>query len=132
MNFYVASSFKNKDQVRNLSSRLKLEGFYHTFDWTQNERSASLEALSTIGEEEKEAIIQSDFLVIILPAGKGSHVELGIALGLGKRIYLFSPTNEIYEYKKTTTFYHVQGVDSFVGSLDAFIAYVIKVENKLR
>lgn len=132
MKFYIASSFNNIEQVRQLSNELKLRGYIHSYDWTQNERANSFEALSTIGEKEKEAVINSDFLVILLPAGKGSHIELGIALGLGKRIYLYSPTNEIYEYDKTSTFYHIEGVDKFVGTFDSFTQYLMEQEIKLK
>lgn len=131
MKFYVASSFANIEQVRELSDELKLEGFVHTYDWTQNERANSLEALSFIGENEKQAVAGSDFLVVVLPAGKGSHIELGIALGVGKRVYLYSPTNEIYEYDKTSTFYHVEGVNKFVGTFDSFKKYLVKQEKKI-
>ncbi|MBP1996859.1 group-specific protein [Paenibacillus eucommiae] len=130
MNFYIASSFKNIDKVRELSNQLKLEGYTHTYDWTQNENINSLEALSTIGEKEKEAIVQSDFLVILLPAGISSHVELGIAIGLGKRIYLYSPTDEIYEFEQTSTFYHIKGVHKFIGTLTSFMQELIKQEDQ--
>ncbi|MGL6220563.1 MAG: nucleoside 2-deoxyribosyltransferase [Lacrimispora sphenoides] len=131
MNFYIASSFKNVEQVREISNELKLKGYIHTYDWTQNEKASSLEKLATIGVKEKEAVMNSDFLVILLPAGKGSHIELGIALGLRKRIYIYSPTNEIYEYDKTSTFYHIEGVNKFVGSFDLFTQYLVEQENQI-
>ena len=130
MNFYIASSFKNIEQVRKISNELKLKGYIHTYDWTQNEKINSFEKLATIGVKEKEAVMNSDFLVILLPAGKGSHIELGIALGLGKRIYIYSPTNEIYEYDKTSTFYHIEGVNKFVGNFDLFTQYLMEQENQ--
>ena len=132
MNFYIASSFKNVEQVREISNELKLKGYIHTYDWTQNEKVNSFEKLATIGVKEKEAVMNSDFLVILLPAGKGSHIELGIAIGLGKRIYIYSPTNEIYEYDKATTFYHIEGVNKFVGNFDLFTQYLIEQENQVK
>ena len=131
VNFYIASSFNNIEKVRELSNRLKTKGYVHSYDWTQNERANSFEALSSIGTKEKEAVINSDFFVILLPAGKGSHIELGIALGLGKRIYLYSETNEIYEYDKTSTFYHVEGVDKYVGTYESFIQYLMEHETQI-
>ena len=130
MNFYIASSFSNIDKVRELSNKLKSIGYIHSYDWTQNERANSIEALYNIGEKEKEAVMYSDFFVILLPAGKGSHIEMGIALGLGKRVYLYSATNEIYDYDKTSTFYHIDGVDKFVGTFDLFIQYLIEHEHE--
>ena len=132
MKFYIASSFANVQKVREFSDELKLKGFVHTYDWTQNERANSLEDLSIIGEDEKKAVIDSDFLVVLLPAGKGSHIELGIALGAGKKVYLYSPTNEIYEYDRTSTFYHIESVDKFVGTFDSFKKYLTEREEKLK
>lgn len=128
MRFYIASSFNNRSNVKELSQKLISYNFEHSYDWTINERANSIEDLSAIGTKEKEAIISSDFIVILLPAGKGSHVELGIALGLGKRIYLYSSNQEIYHFDKTTTFYHVAGVDTFVGDFENFTDYLIQKE----
>lgn len=132
MRFYIASSFKNSTLVKELSQKLINYNYEHSYDWTKNQRANSIEDLSTIGMKEKEAIIDSDFIVILLPAGKGSHIELGIALGLEKRIYLYSPNQEIYHFDQTTTFYHVEGVDKFVGTLENFTNYLIQKENNYR
>lgn len=128
MNFYIASSFKNKEMVGALANRLKLEGFCHSYDWTINDRADSLALLASIGESELSAVRDSDFLVLLLPGGKGSHIEMGIALGLGKRVYLYSSTNDIYEFDKTSTFYHVAGVTKFVGDIESFTQFVLEHE----
>ncbi|MFD2131929.1 nucleoside 2-deoxyribosyltransferase [Pseudogracilibacillus auburnensis] len=130
MRFYIATSFTNRENVRVLSDRLKLEGYIHTYDWTQNQRANSFEELSTIGELEIEAVKNSDLLIILLPAGKGSHIELGIALGLGKRIYIYSPTNELYDFDKTSTFYHIKSVNKFVGTFDTFAENLLEQESE--
>jgi hypothetical protein len=129
MNFYIASSFNNKELVRSLAKDLEKEGFHQTYNWTGNDRADSLDLLAEIGESEKKGVANSDFFVMILPGGKGSHVEMGIALGLSKRIYMYSPTNEIYEYDKTSTFYHIQGVNKFVGSFDSFKRFLLQNES---
>ena len=120
------------EQVRELSSVLKSKGYIHTYDWTQSKKAGSLEKLAAVGVKEKEAVMHSDFFVILLPAGKGSHIELGIALGLGKRIYLYSPTDEIYECDKTSTFYHLGSVDKFVGSFDLFTQFLLEQEEQVK
>lgn len=128
MKFYVASSFQNLKQVRDVARALTQEGLIHSYDWTHNERANTLDKLQCIGEAEKQAVIESDFVVILLPGGKGSHIELGIALGLNKRLYLYSPTDNIYNPAESSTFYHVLGVNKFVGSLDDFIIYLLNQE----
>lgn len=125
MKFYIASGFKNSRNVRELSAKLQAKGFIHTYDWTVNERASSYEMLKQIGEVEKEAVANTDFFIILLPAGKGSHIEFGMALALGKRIYLYSPDEESFSFDKTSTFYHVDGVNHFVGDMEDFASYLM-------
>ena len=126
MKFYIASSFGNVEQVRTLSRQLTLKGWTHTYDWTQYGRADSLEKLAELGSLEVNAVKAADVLVILLPAGKGSHTEFGIALGLGNTIYLYSPTNHIYDCHQTSTFYHVEGVHKFAGEFEDFIEYLLE------
>lgn len=128
MNFYIASSIKNKEMVKSLADQLKLEGFCHSYDWTINDRADSMDLLASIGESELSAVRNSDFLVMLLPGGKGSHIEMGIALGLGKRVYLYSPNNDIFEFDKTSTFYHVAGVTEFTGEFESFVQFLLQQE----
>lgn len=125
MKFYVASSFKNIDKVRYVSEQLKSKGYIHTYDWTKNERALTVEELKQIGQEEKKAVSESDFIVILLPAGKGSHIELGIALGLNKKVILYSPNNEeANDLAKTSTFYHLSEVVKFTGTIDDLVNFL--------
>ncbi|GAA0370299.1 nucleoside 2-deoxyribosyltransferase [Alkalibacterium iburiense] len=129
--FYVASSFKNKQAVRSVSKRLKDKGFIQTYDWTENSRASEIEELKRIGILEKGAVMDADFLIVLLPAGKGSHIELGIALGLEKPVYLYSPNDEVNHPDTTSTFYHLDNVHPYIGSLNAFIQTVLsKEQNK--
>ncbi|WP_141505732.1 nucleoside 2-deoxyribosyltransferase [Paenibacillus luteus] len=124
MKFYVASSFKNVEVVREVARKLRDRGFTQTYDWTENKDVTTYEQLRDIGEKEKEAIIESDCMVVIYPAGKGSHVELGIALGLGKKIYLYSPDNEINNFNNTSTFYHLREVEKCSGTIEGLISKI--------
>lgn len=124
MKFYIASSFKNIDTVRYVSEKLIRKGFIHTYDWTQNERDLTIEQLREIGQKEKTAVIEADFIIVLLPAGKGSHIELGIAIGQGKRTYLYSPNNEVNNLATTSTFYHLPEVEKCFGSIDELVDMV--------
>lgn len=128
MKFYVASSFSNLNTVRSVANKLKEKGFIHTYDWTKNEKAKTQSDLKRIGEEEKEAVIDSDFIVILLPGGKGTHIELGMAIGLRKRIYLYSPIEDINDPEQSSTFYQLQEVNRYVGSLESFLEYLIQRE----
>lgn len=124
MKFYIASSFKNIESVRYVSENLKNRGYIHTYDWTVNENITTLEELKIIGEKEKTAVIEADFVVVLLPAGKGSHIELGIAIGNGKNIYLYSPNKEIDNIETTSTFYHLPEIEKCFGTLDELVEII--------
>ncbi|MGM7701830.1 nucleoside 2-deoxyribosyltransferase [Pseudalkalibacillus sp. Hm43] len=132
MKFYVASSFKNVDKVRQVSKMLKSKGYIHTFDWTKNIKASTLEDLKQIGQQEKNAVSEADFIVVLLPAGKGSHIELGIALGLNKRVILYSQDNEINNFSTTSTFYHLSEVEKVIGSLEDLVEYLTSNDKVLK
>ncbi|MCZ8532660.1 group-specific protein [Psychrobacillus psychrodurans] len=131
MKFYIASSFKNIELVRYVSENLKNRGYIHTYDWTVNENVTTLEELKMIGEKEKTAVIEADFVVVLLPAGKGSHIELGIAIGNGKNIYLYSPNKEIDNIETTSTFYHLPEIEKCFGTLDELVEIIDNKSLKL-
>lgn len=129
MRFYIASSIQNRDLVRVASFLFSQNEFIPTYDWTMIEQAATFEELRFIGDEAKQGIKDADFVVVILPAGNGSHVELGMAMALNKRIYLYSPDEEIYNMDKTITYYFLPEIRPFVGQIADFISFVIKCEN---
>lgn len=124
MKFYVASSFNHKSSVRYVIKQLSGKGFSLTYDWTQNERASTIEQLKKIGHEEKHAVIEADIVCVLLPAGKGSHIELGMALAQGKKVYLYSPDDDVNNFETTSTFYHLPEVEIFIGSLEGFIELI--------
>jgi hypothetical protein len=124
--FYIASSLKNIEIVRFVSERFINEGFVHAYDWTLNDNITSINQLKDIGNREIEAVLKSDFIVVLFPAGKGSHVEFGIALGNGIKAYLYSRDDEINELETTSTFYHLDGVSQCIGTIEDLIQTVLK------
>lgn len=121
MKFYIASSLKNIVNVRQVAEKLKSRGFLQTYDWTTHSSIDSISKLRKVGHEEISGVLDADVVIVMLPAGKGSHVELGIALGAGKKIYLYSSTHELNDFGNTCTFYHVEAVEQSIGSLDELI-----------
>ncbi|GGH87912.1 hypothetical protein JOD43_004125 [Pullulanibacillus pueri] len=96
-------------------------GHIQTYDWTRNEQASAAKSLREIGIQEKRAVLDADHIIVLLPAGKGSHVELGLALGQGKKVHLYSPNEDVHHLENTTTFYHLPEVDLFIGTLDELI-----------
>lgn len=125
MKFYIASSFQNKATVQELRDLLKGEGFRHTYDWTLNERAGTFEELERIGSAELDAVKNSDFLVVLLPGGKGTHVEMGIALGLEIPVYLYTE-EEVTDPMTSSSFYHTDGVTLCTGTLTKLLNTIVQ------
>ncbi|WP_203341461.1 nucleoside 2-deoxyribosyltransferase, partial [Planococcus beijingensis] len=110
--------------------RLIGKGYLHSYDWTKNananeERPSTLEDLREIGQHEMKAVIESDLIVVLLPGGKGTHIELGIALGQKKRIFLYSEDRAINNFETTSTFYHLPEVEKCYGTLDKLVDKIV-------
>ncbi|OAS16393.1 SPOR domain-containing protein [Paenibacillus oryzisoli] len=125
MRFYIASSFRNLDNVREVAQQLKSRGYMQTYDWTMHTGIDSLQELTVIGAQEREAVLCADKFIMMLPAGKGSHVELGLAIGAGKSIYIHSTHHdEINDIQKTCTFYQLPEVNPIIGTIDDLVARI--------
>ncbi|ALS77273.1 group-specific protein [Planococcus kocurii] len=132
--FYVASSFRNIEAVNYVTNQLIDKGYLHTYDWTRNEKAKeeqtiTLEDLIEIGQSEKEAVMESDFVVVLLPGGKGTHVELGIALGQKKKVFLYSQDGAIKNVETTSTFYHLPEVEKCYGTLEELVNKIAASDN---
>jgi len=125
MKFYVASGLQNKEIVRMVSVKLKQHGWHHTYDWTLNERVDSLEELHRIGTLEQQAVDEADVVVVLFPGGKGTHIELGMAIALKKKIFLYDSSGEVMNAPTTCTFYHLPEITICTGSIDDLIAIVL-------
>ena len=131
--FYVASSFSNIVNVRCLAQTLECKGYINTYDWTQNASArdanpVTLADLCSIGQHEKDAALSADVVVILLPGGKSTHVELGIAIARGKRTILHSPDDFINNLETTSTFYHLPELEKCYGSLDDLVDMIVGAE----
>ncbi|WEG14427.1 nucleoside 2-deoxyribosyltransferase [Pullulanibacillus sp. KACC 23026] len=126
--FYVASSFRNKEAVHYVADQLKRLGLHQTYDWTihaDSRGTLSVEELKQIGEQEMQAVGEADFIVALLPGGKGTHVEIGMALALRKPLFLYSLDDAIDHVEATATFYHLSGVTKCFGSLEELVETII-------
>jgi nucleoside 2-deoxyribosyltransferase len=124
MRFYLASGFQNKELVQKVSGILSEQGYYHTYDWTSNDRVDTFSKLQAIGEAEKIGVQTADVLIALLPGGKGTHIEIGMAIGFNKPVYIFSES-PISDPVLSCTFYHIEGVTIISGTLEGFLQEVI-------
>ena len=124
MRIYIATGLENFKQHNLLRDMLVGEGITLTYDWTvhgsvqnQPEDWAKYACLETQGVKDAHTV------VAILPGGRGTHTEIGIALGMGKEVFLigYDPME-----KHTCIFYHHPKVLHFDSMLEAHQALVLK------
>lgn len=85
MKFYIGSGMKNCELVNYYSKILKENGWEQTYDWVKEIREdVSIDDMIEYAKLESQGIVNCDVVVILLPAGRGAHIELGMAMALNK------------------------------------------------
>lgn len=98
IHYYIASSLSNAAAVMLLRDELKVEGHVHTYDWTGHgavfkdgaTRDENVKIMQKTALAEAEGVTTADVVIVMLPGGKGTHVELGMALALKKPVIMVS------------------------------------------
>lgn len=128
MKFYVGSGMKNCALVNYYSKILKENGWSQTYDWVKNvSDDVSIEDMKEYAKLESQGIISSDVVIILLPAGRGAHIELGMAIALNKRVFLCSANEEEFSVENTVAFYELPQVVKLVGNADENIKEIINL-----
>lgn len=90
MKTYIATSLARVADQQDLAFRLRVEfDIDLTFDWTR-EGTLAGNPHPEVAQKELQGVKDADFVCCLLPAKFGTHVELGIALAMGKRVFLFA------------------------------------------
>lgn len=84
MKFYIASSWNNRANVCVLAEEIKRIGHVQTHDWTTHDIYDGWEVNEA--HNDIQGVLTADVLVLLLPAGYGSHVELGLAIAQNKPV----------------------------------------------
>lgn len=125
MHFYIASALKNAKQVSLYAEKLKACGWHLTYDWTKDiDDEITPKRLAAYAAAEQKALVDSDLVVVVLPAGRGAHVELGMALALHKRIFLCATNETDFQLENTVAFYEMPGIVKLCGTIDENVAAI--------
>ena len=122
MKFYIASKLGNYEQVRKLSGMLKACGWEHTYDWTAygSIKEVDVEILKEVGQKEFDGVRSADVVIVLAPQGKGTHVELGMAVALNKIVYIHHEDDRYFKCDdNTSAFYWLENVRQVTGSIEA-------------
>lgn len=110
MSFYVAGKLGNVEMVRKVSQRCVERGWGAcTYDWTAHGSimGQGEDSYRRLAEIELGAVLEAKFVVVVMPGGRGTHVELGAALASGKLVYiLFEKKEDLVQDGYLTIFYY--------------------------
>ena len=108
MKFYVATRLENVAAAKALASELESEGHELTYDWTRHGsvQSESREVKRAVAAREREGIRQARVVVVLLPGGRGTHCELGMAVAYGKQVLLVSDSAEVQSVRTCVFYWH--------------------------
>lgn len=125
MNFYIASGLKNVELVRVVSKMLTENGWVHTYDWTSNLNVTSSENMSIVAQKEFEGVKNADIVIVLNPQGRGTHTELGMAIALNKKVYIYDSDASNFNIDKTVSFYWLSQVNRLTGAIEETIKTIL-------
>lgn len=129
MKFYVGSGMKNCGLVNYYAKLLKENGWEQTYDWVKNiSDDISREDMIKYASLESQGIVESDVVIILLPGGRGAHIELGMAMALNKKIFLCSTTEEEFSIENTVAFYELPKIIQLVGNAEDNVKKIIELQ----
>lgn len=133
---YIASGLKNYQRVLELKEILAKHDIKVTYDWASVYQKSIEEGRQETEEEWKEfakleieGIIKADLLLCVLPAGRGSHFELGFAYGYHQGMWGNDKPNIILledQHKDSVAFYTLPGIVRY-SSQDEAISHILKL-----
>ena len=82
MKVYIASTLSNADEAQAVSEALALDGWETTYPWFSHGsvQAEGEERIREVAAAEIAGVLEADLVIVVLPGGRGTHVELGIAL----------------------------------------------------
>lgn len=122
LRYYIASRLENAAQVKELKALLDAAGWHHTYDWTKHGavRSQGTGRMQEVAHKEVRGVQDADVVIVLMPGGRGTHIEIGIALDdPHKRVWLHSnsPMLDFGVGEETCAFYHHERVHQVNGPL---------------
>lgn len=103
--FYLSTRKDRLEKATTLLDALKANGWKQTFAWTDQEARNPAER-AEIAQAELAGVSEADVLIVLLPGGFGTHVEIGAALALGKPVVINAPDQKTLETPYACVFHY--------------------------
>lgn len=113
--FYLSTRKDRSVQAGLVLEALKAHGWERTFDWTDQDYGP--EGYADTALAELAGVRDADVLIVLLPGGHGTHVEIGAALALGKPVIIHAPDRKTLETPYPCVFHYHPGVKLLVSEV---------------
>jgi hypothetical protein len=128
--FYIATSLSRVAEHNLVRDALHEHDHRITYDWTLLGPVGKGEEprLAEVSEAEVKGIKDADFVVGLLPAGDGTHAEIGCALGLSRTVYLHTTDPALFfsiGHQTCEFYWHPLVGRSYVPTLAEFVKYLV-------
>lgn len=123
MRYYIATKLSNHAMHRALRERIDQElRWTLTYDWTTHGsvKDTDEAIIRRVAKAEVRGVTSAHLVIAILPGGRGTHAEIGIALGAKVPVVLWTnhaDADLLRPGEATCAFYHAPTVWHVVGSL---------------
>ena len=126
MRFYISTGIVHLDLAAALAEVLKKRGHELTYDWMASGdiRREGDVRMSEVAFNELRAVRDAELVVVLLPGGKGTHVELGQAIATrgNKRIIVWSEHGDEFSFdERTCVFYFHPCIERVTCPFDELI-----------
>lgn len=114
LRFYVASGLDNAAAAKRLASALEQRGHKATYDWTTHgsvfstarTQIENVFRMAHTAVAELGGVEDADVVVVLLPCGRGTHVEMGAALAQRKPVILGGAPDQFVGLRPVSFYYH--------------------------
>lgn len=99
MRIYVAGKLENAARIQEVQRALEKQGHVISYDWTTHGSIGheGMERVAQVAENERRGVMTADLVIVILPGGRGTHAELGMAIGYGVAAVVWSEDPAMFQ-----------------------------------
>jgi nucleoside 2-deoxyribosyltransferase len=124
--FFLSTRKDRATEANAISAALETHGWVRTFVWSAVE-GADTDQRSAMAIADLQGVCDADVLIVLLPGGYGTHVEIGAALALNKPVILHSPDRQTLERPYPCVFHYHPEVTLLVSptpEIDSILAHL--------
>jgi nucleoside 2-deoxyribosyltransferase len=113
MKVYIATRLERIAEQQLVVGWLRAAGHEITYDWGAHGPALGkgLGYVAEVARAELNGVLSADIVFALLPGGRGTHFEIGVAVGVGVPVVLWRETSDdgLFEAdKRTCAFYHLE------------------------